>query len=88
MPVAFSSAGSSDPEGAPVSYSWTFGDRDTSTPANPTHSYQTPGQFVARLTVSDGTNVAVSSDVTIRVGTPPTPHILTPATGTSSRLAT
>jgi glucose/arabinose dehydrogenase/PKD repeat protein len=81
LPVTFSSAGSSDPEGTPLSYSWTFGDGGTSTQENPTHSYQAPGQYVARLTVSDGTNTAVSSDLTIRVGTPPTPSISTPATG-------
>ena len=81
LPVTFSSAGSSDPEGAPLSYSWTFGDGATSTQANPTHTYSAPGQYVARLTVSDGTSSAVSSDLTIRVGTPPTPTILTPATG-------
>ena len=62
------SAGSSDPEGAPLSYSWTFGDGGTSTQANPTHTYQAPGQYVARLTVSDGTSTAVSSDLTIRGG--------------------
>ena len=56
LPVDFSSAGSSDPEGAPLSYSWTFGDGGTSTQANPTHTYATPGQYVARLTVSDGTS--------------------------------
>jgi glucose/arabinose dehydrogenase/PKD repeat protein len=85
LPVTFSSAGSSDPEGAQLSYSWTFGDGGTSTQANPTHTYQGAGQYVARLTVSDGTNTAVSSDITIRVGTPPTPHILAPATGTLFR---
>jgi glucose/arabinose dehydrogenase len=85
LPVDFSSAGSSDPEGAPLSYSWTFGDGGTSTQANPTHTYATPGQYIARLTVSDGTSTAVSSDLTIRVGTPPTPTILTPATGTLFR---
>jgi glucose/arabinose dehydrogenase/PKD repeat protein len=82
LPVAFSSAGSSDPEGAPLSYSWTFGDGGTSTQANPTHTYKAPGQYIARLTVSDGASTAVSRNLTIRVGTPPTPTILTPATGT------
>ena len=57
LPVTFSSAGSSDPEGAPLSYSWTFGDGATSTQANPTHTYSAPGQYVARLTVSDGTSI-------------------------------
>ena len=52
--MTFSSAGSSDPEGQPLSYSWTFGDNTTSTAANPTHTYSQPGQYSARLTVSDG----------------------------------
>ncbi len=40
LTVNFSSAGSSDPEGANHStYSWNFGDNTTSTAANPTHTY-------------------------------------------------
>ena len=81
LPVVFSSAGSSDPEGQPLTYSWAFGDGGTSTQANPTHTYQTAGQFTARLTVSDGATSTVSSEVTIRVGNPPTATILTPANG-------
>ena len=78
LPVTFSSAGSGP---AGISYSWTFGDGGTSTQANPTHTYTAPGQYTARLTVSDGTNTAVSNDLTIRVGTPPVATILTPTTG-------
>jgi glucose/arabinose dehydrogenase len=81
LSVGFSSAGSSDPEGAPLTYSWSFGDGTTSTQANPTHTFTTPGQYVTRLTVSDGNSNSVSNDITIRVGTPPTPHILTPSNG-------
>ena len=40
--VNFSSAGSFDPEGQPLTYSWTFGDGTTSTAANPSHTYTRP----------------------------------------------
>ena len=66
----FSSAGSSDPEGQPLTYSWTFGDGTTSTAANPTHTYAQAGQYTARLTVSDGVNSTLSTPITISVGQP------------------
>ena len=78
LPVTFSSAGSADPEGQPLTYLWAFGDGGTSTQANPTHTYQTAGQYTARLTVSDGVSSTVSPDLTIRVGSPPSATILTP----------
>lgn len=81
LTVNFSSTGSSDPEGQPLSYSWDFGDGTTSTAANPTHIYTTKGRYTARLTVSDGTNATASSPIVITVGTPPTATILTPANG-------
>ncbi|MEX0676880.1 MAG: LamG-like jellyroll fold domain-containing protein [Pirellulales bacterium] len=81
LSVAFSSAGSFDPEGATLNYSWTFGDGGTSNEANPTHLYQTAGSYVARLSVSDGTNSTLSDSLTITVGNPPVPTILSPANG-------
>ena len=81
LPVTFSSSGSVDPEGGSLTYSWTFGDGATSSQANPTHTYQAPGQYTARLTVSDGVNSTLSNDLTIRVGSPPAPTILTPSNG-------
>jgi len=67
LTVAFSSAGSSDPEGASLTYSWPFGDGGTSTQANPTHVYQSAGSYTARLTVSDGTLTGTSSALNITV---------------------
>ena len=85
LTVNFSSAGSSDPEGQPLSYSWTFGDGDTSTAANPSHTYTTAGRYSVRLTVSDGNTSTVSAPITITVGSPPTARILTPTDGSTFR---
>ena len=85
LTVNFSSAGSSDPEGQPLSYSWDFGDGTTSTAASPPHTYNNPGRYTVRLTVSDGTNSTISNPLTITVGTPPVPTILTPADGSTFR---
>ena len=54
LTVHFSSAGSRDPDGDPLSYQWTFGDGTTSTEANPTKTYTEKGVYTARLTVSAG----------------------------------
>ena len=85
LDVTFSSVGSSDPEGQPLSFSWSFGDGASSNAPNPTHTYTARGSYVARLTVSDGVNQVVSNDVDIAVGNPPTATILTPANGTIFR---
>jgi PKD repeat protein len=83
--VNFSSAGSSDPEGQSLTYSWTFGDGQTSTAANPAHTYTQQGTYQARLSVSDGTNSTLSTPITITVGAPPTASILTPTDGSTFR---
>ncbi len=81
LAVSFSSAGSSDPEGQTLSYAWTFGDGGTSTAANPSHTYDQPGQYSARLSVSDGVNTTFSTPLSISVGSPPTATILSPQDG-------
>src|SRR5262249_37605264 len=58
---------------------WQFGDGATSTQANPTHTYSNEGPYVARLTVSDGPNNTLASDLFISVGNAPTATILTPS---------
>ncbi len=81
LSVTFSSAGSMDPEGQPLTYSWEFGDGGTSTAANPTHVYPAAGPYSVRLSVSDGVNTTVSTPLTISVGTLPTATILAPTDG-------
>ena len=45
LTVNFSSAGSVDPEGLPVTMSWDFGDNTISTAPNPSHTYTQPGSI-------------------------------------------
>jgi len=86
LAVAFSSTGSFDPEGATLTYNWTFGDGTTSTAANPSHSYAA-GTFNATLKVSDGTNNTSSSLLTITVTNPPPTVLLTSPTNGASYAA-
>src|SRR6202022_858416 len=53
LTVALSSAGSSDPQGAALSFSWNFGDGTAlSTSANPSHTYTANGTYTATLTAT------------------------------------
>ncbi len=80
LTVNFSSAGTSDPNGRPISYAWTFGDGGTSTAANPSHTYTTAGTFTAKLTVTNNVPASNSAQIDITAGSSlPTAHITTPS---------
>ncbi len=82
LTVNFSSAGSSDPEGQPLTYAWNFDDGATSTEANPTHEFTTEGDYAVRLTVTDVDGLARSSTIHVIAGnTPPEVTITTPEAG-------
>ncbi len=68
LTVQFSSAGSADPDGDPLLYSWDFGDGTTASVANPRHTYAANGTFTARLTVADGRGGTGSASLVITVG--------------------
>ena len=85
LTVTFSSAGSTDPEGQPLTYSWDFGDGTLSNQANPTHVYTQPGRYTVRLTVSDGPNTTFSTPLTISVGNKPVATITAPTDGLTFR---
>ena len=70
--VAFSSAGSLDPDGDPLQYAWDFGDGSSSTDANPQHAYASPGRYTATLTVVDGRGGSASATVSVAITTPVT----------------
>src|SRR3989440_2049774 len=80
LTVQFSSAGSSDPYGLPLTYSWNFGDGSpVSTVPNPSYTYATNGTYTVTLTVSNGTQTGTASTKVVVGHTPPTASITSPA---------
>jgi len=51
--LTFSAANSTDPDGSIVSYAWNFGDGNTGSGEQVTHTFQDAGTFVVELTVTD-----------------------------------
>jgi len=81
LSVQLSSAGSSDPFGLPLSYSWNFGDGSAaSTAANPSHTYIASGTYTATLTVSDGAHSSTARTKVVVGPSPPTANIYAPST--------
>ena len=72
--VTLSSAGSTDPDGDPLSFAWTFGDGSTSTDPNPTHSYATAGTFTVTLLVSDGRGGSSTASTSATIAAAPVNH--------------
>ncbi|WP_327233533.1 ThuA domain-containing protein [Streptomyces sp. NBC_01317] len=83
LKATFSSAGTEDADGDPLTYAWDFGDGGTSTDANPAYTYKKNGTYTATLTVSDGTGRHGSASVRVVVGnTAPKVTLELPAEGT------
>jgi glucose/arabinose dehydrogenase len=79
LTVDFTSAGSFDPEGDPLTYAWNFGDGTTSNEVNPTHTYTANGTYTATLTVEDTAGNASTKTVLIYPGaSAPTVTITSP----------
>jgi len=58
----FTSTSTTNPSGQAItSYLWNFGDNQTSTQQNPTHTYATPGSYTVTLTVACGENTCTST---------------------------
>ena len=73
MTATFTDA-SSDADGDTLTYSWDFGDDETSTDQNPEHVYAENGSYTVVLTVDDGTETATSTQtVEVNVVAPTMP---------------
>ena len=75
LTVNFDSTGSTDPDGIITSYTWDFGDVDnstvdnpnSSTEANPIHTYTNIGNYTPTLTVTDNEGAKATQSATITV---------------------
>ncbi|QPB86050.1 PKD domain-containing protein [Pseudoalteromonas rubra] len=65
--VTFSSAGSEDTDGNIVSYLWQFGDGNSSSDANPTHTYAQAGNYTATLKVTDNDGLSHSAQALVDI---------------------
>ena len=64
-----------DPEAAPLTYTWTFGDGQTAGGASVAHTYASAGSYTASLAVSDGTSTTTSTPIAVVVSAPTLPTL-------------
>ena len=67
--VHFSGSGQ-DPDGDPLTFAWDFGDGESSTLAEPQHSFELPGTYVVHLTVSDDRGASGQATASVLVFEP------------------
>ncbi|MFD5697297.1 ThuA domain-containing protein [Streptomyces lasiicapitis] len=80
----FSSEGSKDPDGDPLTFAWDFDGDGTydSTDPNPSHTYTAKGDFNAQLKVTDSTGKSGYANIPITAGnTAPKVTVETPVDG-------
>jgi PKD repeat protein len=84
LSCSFDAGGSRDPDGSITSYAWDFGDGGTGSgqSATTTHTYQQPGTYSIRLTVTDNAGAATTAGKEVAVtNSPPTAAYTVTCTG-------
>lgn len=86
LTVNFNGSTSTDPEGAALTYAWTFGDGTTATGAQVSHTYNAPNgnpiKYDVTLTVTDTGNLSGSATSLVSLNnTPPNVAITSPIDG-------
>ena len=64
LEVVFDASESFDPEGGALAIQWDFGDGETASGSTATHSYQSDGDYQARVTVSDSEGESATETAT------------------------
>ena len=70
LTVSFDAALSFDPDGQILTYRWDFGDGQSGNGERATHTYESPGAYTVKLTVSDDNGTAAFSTLLIRAKAP------------------
>lgn len=69
--VTFNAAGTVDPDGTIVSYSWDLGDGTSATGITASHSYPSSGTYTVKLTVTDNNGLTASSSSSLIIKAAP-----------------
>ena len=71
--VTFDASASSDPDGTVANYTWTFGDGTTTETTDPVvnHTYLSPGEYEARVRVTDDDGATRTKTKTLLANSPP-----------------
>jgi hypothetical protein len=78
LDCSFDGSSSNDDHGI-VSYAWDFGDGNTATGVNVSHTYASPGDYVVMLTVEDNGGLSGTDSVDVTVSEPSGPIAMTTA---------
>ncbi len=81
--VQFTGSNSTDSDGTIASYAWSFGEGGSAAIANPQYIYNTPGNYNARLIVTDNAGAKDTAFVAIQVNANQPPNAIASATPTN-----